>query len=169
MRPLECIICVTALLGGCVSAEIKPLVGPLESAAPRSHSGIFEVPRSMNDISEDAVLVTPNTDQKLLARLTATNPIINSNDIATAVTEVGVTGMPQVILTLTPKGTQAFRAYTSANIGKTLAIIIDDKIISMPRLVSEILDGRISLMGRFTFEEASDLAKRLTTASNVHR
>ena len=60
--------------------------------------------------------------------------------------------------TLTAAGTRKIEAVTAANVGKELAILLDDQIVSAPRIESAIrqADGRIT--GRFTRAEAADLA-----------
>jgi len=56
------------------------------------------------------------------------------------------------------KGAAIFSEVTSQNIGKRLAIVLDGKIHSAPRINEKIPSGRASITGRFTVEEAGDLA-----------
>ena len=56
------------------------------------------------------------------------------------------------------KGAAIFSEVTGQNIGKRLAIVLDGKIHSAPRINEKIPSGRASITGRFTVEEAGDLA-----------
>jgi len=59
---------------------------------------------------------------------------------------------------LKPEGTRIFRDFTSANVGKTLAIVLDKTIISAPRVNSAITEGEGIIEGSFTYESANALA-----------
>ena len=59
---------------------------------------------------------------------------------------------------LKPDGTRIFRDFTSANVGKTLAIVLDKTIISAPRVESAITEGSGVITGNFTYDTANALA-----------
>ncbi|HPB59001.1 MAG TPA: protein translocase subunit SecD [Candidatus Saccharicenans sp.] len=63
---------------------------------------------------------------------------------------------PAVSFTLTPDGARRFEQVTGQNIGKQLAIILDERLQSAPVINSRISDSGI-IQGRFTPEEADDL------------
>ena len=50
---------------------------------------------------------------------------------------------------------------TADNIGKAIAIVLDDMVYSYPRVHTEITGGRSQNSGDFTSEEADDLANVL--------
>ena len=65
---------------------------------------------------------------------------------------------PVVNFTLTRTGGRIFARVTGANIGKSLAIVLDDRVVSAPEIQSRIPDrGQITLGGS-DYEEAADLA-----------
>jgi preprotein translocase subunit SecD len=64
--------------------------------------------------------------------------------------------------TLTPSGQKQFAEITRANIGRRLAMVMDGKIISAPRINSEISSGNGQISGNFTAEEAARLATILS-------
>ena len=68
------------------------------------------------------------------------------------------TGQNVVHFALTPQGTKKFAKITSENIGKFLAILIDDKVRSFPVIKSAIVTGEGEISGDFTNQEAKDLA-----------
>lgn len=56
------------------------------------------------------------------------------------------------------KGAQAFAKVTTENVGKPFAIILDNKVVSAPRIISPITQGQGQISGRFTVEAANRLA-----------
>jgi len=67
-------------------------------------------------------------------------------------------GQPQVDFEFNAYGAKVFADLTKNNIGKQLAIVLDDKIISAPSINTAILGGSGYISGNFTFETASELA-----------
>jgi SecD/SecF fusion protein len=65
---------------------------------------------------------------------------------------------PYVAIEFNAKGASVFSEITGANVEKRLAIVLDGKVHSAPRINERIPSGRASITGRFTVEEASDLA-----------
>jgi SecD/SecF fusion protein len=56
------------------------------------------------------------------------------------------------------EATRKFASITGRNIGKRLAIVLDDIVQSAPSIVERIPQGRASITGKFKAEEARDLA-----------
>ncbi len=56
------------------------------------------------------------------------------------------------------RGGQRFGEVTSANVGKPFAIVLDNKVISAPRILSPITGGSGQISGRFTVQQANNLA-----------
>ena len=70
-------------------------------------------------------------------------------------------GSPQIALRFDDEGTRLFAEITKRNIGKPVAIFLDDEIISQPTVQSEIIAGQAVITGTFTMQEANALVKRL--------
>lgn len=70
-------------------------------------------------------------------------------------------GQYVVAFTLKPQGKDIFAQYTTNNIGKFLAIVLDNKVISTPRIESAITQGQGEITGNFTRETANELAVQL--------
>ena len=62
-------------------------------------------------------------------------------------------------------GAKKFARATTDNVGKQLAIILDDKIISAPQIREPILGGNGQITGNFTFQSATDLALLLRSGA----
>ena len=56
------------------------------------------------------------------------------------------------------RGGQRFGEVTAANVGKPFAIVLDNKVISAPRILGPITGGSGQISGRFTVEQANNLA-----------
>jgi len=63
-----------------------------------------------------------------------------------------------VSFTLNPDGARRFRGVTGSNVGRKLAIVLDNRVVSAPQIASRIPQGRGQITGNFTDEEAKDLA-----------
>ena len=62
-------------------------------------------------------------------------------------------------------GAKKFGRATTDNVGKRLAIILDNKIISAPVINEPILGGNGQITGNFTFQSATDLALLLRSGA----
>lgn len=72
-----------------------------------------------------------------------------------------LTGAPEVSMSMNTDGARRWAALTKANIGKAIAIVLDDAVYSAPRVNSEISGGQSSISGNFTIEDTKDLATTL--------
>jgi len=65
---------------------------------------------------------------------------------------------PVVTLQFNGEGAKKFGELTGANVGKRLAIVLDGKVQSAPRIREAIPSGEAVITGRFSPEQAQDLA-----------
>jgi SecD/SecF fusion protein len=68
------------------------------------------------------------------------------------------TSEPVVNFRFNIRGGQKFGEVTSANVGKPFAIVLDNKVISAPRILGPITGGSGQISGRFTVEQANNLS-----------
>jgi protein-export membrane protein SecD len=68
---------------------------------------------------------------------------------------------PQVQLNFDKEGSDLFAEITKENIGKTIAIYLDNQIVSAPTVQNEITNGEAVITGNFTTEEAKNLKRKL--------
>ena len=66
-----------------------------------------------------------------------------------------------VSMTMNPEGAKAWAKLTKENIGRSIAIVLDDMVYSFPNVNTEITGGRSEISGNFTPQEAKDLANVL--------
>jgi len=82
--------------------------------------------------------------------------------------EVGfdqTTYKPLVLLQFDDEGSKIFEDLTTKNVGKPLAIYIDGISISSPVVQEAISGGKAQISGKFTIDEAKDLARNLNAGA----
>ncbi len=70
-------------------------------------------------------------------------------------------GKQAVYMDMNLTGSHLWKEMTGRNVGKFIAVVLDDKVYSCPRVQGEIAGGSTEIMGNFTPEQASDLANIL--------
>jgi len=70
-----------------------------------------------------------------------------------------------VNVTMNAEGTKTWGAYTTANIGKQVAIVLDGVVKSAPVVNDAITGGQTEISGKFTADEAKNLATVLQTGA----
>ncbi len=90
----------------------------------------------------------------------------NISDAKSSLSQSGMTsGQPIVNLEFNNKGAKQFARATGRNKGKELAIVLDNTVYSAPRVNDKITMGSAQISGRFTREEAKNLAVVLQAGS----
>lgn len=90
-------------------------------------------------------------------------PALTGEVVVDAQVEFDPMGRPAVGLTMNAEGARRWRRLTAENVGKFIAIVLDGRVYSAPRVEEEIPTGRSQITGAFTLEEATDLATILET------
>jgi len=75
------------------------------------------------------------------------------------------TGDPEVSLEFNDEGAELFEQITADNIGKPVAIFLDQYPISVPNVREKITGGRAVITGRFNLTEAKELVQRLNAGA----
>jgi preprotein translocase subunit SecD len=150
--------------------------------------GVTDVPRAKELISSTAVLelklveAGPAPDEvTLLTQFGGTAPegqevvqglqggvnqfylvskvaVITGNDLRNAKSTIDSIGQPAVGFTLNSAGVTKFSRVTSANVGRLLAIILDNRVQSAPVIESAITTPDAQITGTFTQREVADLS-----------
>ena len=72
-------------------------------------------------------------------------------------------GHPSVSMQMNSDGARRWSNITKMNIGRAVAIVLDDAVYSAPRILSQIDGGNSSITGSFTIEDTKDLANTLNS------
>ncbi len=70
-------------------------------------------------------------------------------------------GTAYISMTMNASGAQTWARLTAQNVGKSIAIVMDDRVFSAPTVQGEIKGGNSQITGDFSITEATDLANLL--------
>jgi SecD/SecF fusion protein len=104
--------------------------------------------------------IDKQTGRELLVPILLENKILMTGDmIKDAQVRIGGNfNEPYVSLDMTARGGKVFAHITEKNVGRRMAIVLDDVVRSAPVIRERILGGSAQISGSFTHEEAADLA-----------
>jgi preprotein translocase subunit SecD len=91
-------------------------------------------------------------------------PAATGRDLRSAKPTLDENNRPAVSFTLTSDGSRKFGKATGANIGRSLAIVLDKRVRSAPRIDGKITDQG-TIYGSFTTEEVTDLSLTLRSGA----
>ncbi len=86
---------------------------------------------------------------------------IEGDAVSSASNDFDQNGRPEVRMDMTSIGAKAWAKMTSENVGKPIAIVLDNLVYSAPHVNGVIEGGNSQISGGFTVEEAEDLANML--------
>jgi SecD/SecF fusion protein len=67
----------------------------------------------------------------------------------------------EISMAMNAEGARIWKRLTHDNVGKAIAIVLDDYVYSYPNVIQEISGGNSSITGSFSLEESEDLANIL--------
>lgn len=146
--------------------KLWALVGQAESEKP----GISDDPEALNKwlagkIPEDRMVLFQKVRDAETGRTRSEPFLLQSTTVLSgdALRDAGVRldrqfGTPYVSISLNAVGARTFEQVTGENVKRRLAIILDNNVHSAPVIQERIPGGQASITGRFTMEEATDLA-----------
>lgn len=127
------------------------------------------------DAEGNSNITTPNGRDWVLARDMSEieesgSVVLNGFDVADAqgISRTNqTTGQSEsvVILEMTAEGRTKFAQATSANVGKQIAIVYDNQVVSAPSVNQAITDGSAEISGSMDLEEAKKLASTIRIGS----
>ena len=87
--------------------------------------------------------------------------LLDGSCISDARQDFSNNGKSEVSMTMNSAGAREWKRITGENVGKCIAIVLDDLVYSAPTVNGEIAGGRSSITGDFSLDEAKDLANIL--------
>lgn len=88
-------------------------------------------------------------------------PALTGEVITDARQDFSDRGGNEIVMQMNTTGAKVWKKITGENKGKAVAIVLDNFVYSFPIVQDEIPNGRSSITGNFTLEEAKDLANIL--------
>ncbi len=98
-----------------------------------------------------AIKKRPNSDK----------PYLDGGAVETAKADNDQFGKVVISMKMTREGASKWKKMTGSNVGKNIAIVVDNIVYSAPNVNEEISGGNSSISGQFTQQEATDLANIL--------
>ena len=112
--------------------------------------------------ADDYETLVENRQGTSIKYLVKKSPELSGSHIAHAyVSRNPLSNQPEIMLKFDEAGKNAFSKTTADNVGRQLAIVLDGKLMSAPRINEPIRGGSASLSGNFTMQEAINLANVL--------
>lgn len=137
------------------TATVNALLKKTENVFPRNLKLVWTVkPRDVNSpVLELVALKVTSRDG---------TSVLSGDVIVDARQDYDQIGNVEVSLSMNSEGARVWKRLTGENIGKQIAIVLDDHVYSFPTVRSEIPNGMSSISGGgMTLEEAQDLANIL--------
>ncbi|MHA3980320.1 protein translocase subunit SecD [Halovulum sp. GXIMD14794] len=103
-------------------------------------------------------VVYPDMEQEGVYYILNRRPVVSGEQLVDAQPGFDQNGQPAVTFRFNPAGGRAFGNFTAENIGQPFAIVLDEQVISAPRIQSHIPGGNGIITGNFTLEESTRLA-----------
>ncbi|HBZ44264.1 MAG TPA: protein translocase subunit SecD, partial [Maritimibacter sp.] len=100
----------------------------------------------------------PSMDEEGVYYVLEDIAVVSGEDLVDAQPSFNQNGQPAVSFRFNPHGARLFGDYTSANVGSPFAIVLDEEVISAPRINEAITGGSGIISGAFTVEESTNLA-----------
>lgn len=154
----------------------EPLVqveeGGVLGSKEAEHKLIVELPGVTNiDEAVKMIGATPKLEFRLVKEIKKENGTSTFELIPTGLTGSEVkhanlvfdqnTNQPQVGLEFSESGKELFAKVTKEHVGEPLAVLLDEQVLSTPVIRQEIREGKATISGNFTQQEAKDLVRDL--------
>ncbi len=158
-----------------ILAEFPGIDNPEEVVAAVKQTGMLEfvdfgsttlpVGTVIKTDQGSALTATPATDTKTPAEQRVYHTVMTGTELQTVNVQAATTGGFEIAFSLKADGSKIFGDYTSKNVGKYLAVVLDKKVISTPKINSAITGGSGVITGSFTQAEANTFAVQLRYGS----
>jgi len=100
-------------------------------------------------------------EEKVFDLIALKNNVLGGDKISNADQDFDERGRAEVSLSMNVEGSKDWASITENNVGRHVAIVLDNYVYSSPVVQGRIPNGQSSISGNFTVEEAKDLANVL--------
>ncbi|WP_347313067.1 protein translocase subunit SecD [Defluviimonas sp. SAOS-178_SWC] len=137
------------------ATELKELIG---TTAQLTFHPVVGRTTDGNAIAKPGTIILPSIDEKDVYYELEDVPVVTGEDLVDARPDFDQNGRPAVHFRFNPSGARKFGDYTGANVGQLFAIVLDNEVISAPRINQHIPGGSGIITGNFTVESSTNLA-----------
>lgn len=135
--------------------ELKELIG---TTAQLTFQPVVGRGTDANAIAKPGQEVLPSLDEPGVYYTLEDTPVVTGEELTDARPDFDQNGRPAVSFRFNPTGARKFGDYTAANVGQLFAIVLDNEVISAPRINQHIPGGSGIITGNFTVESSTNLA-----------
>ena len=137
------------------ASELKDLIG---TTAQLTFQPVVGRSTDGNAIAKPGQEILPSLDEQGVFYTLEDTPVVTGEELTDARPDFDQNGRPAVSFRFNPTGARKFGDYTAANVGQLFAIVLDNEVISAPRINQHIPGGSGIITGNFTVETSTQLA-----------
>ena len=137
------------------TAEVKAIIG---TTAQLTFQPVISPTNDPNADPGPNNVLLPDADIEGQYYILERSPVVTGEDLVDSQPSFDQNGQPAVSFRFNPSGGQRFGTYTTENRGALFAIVLDNEVISAPRINEPITGGSGIITGSFTIEESTNLA-----------
>lgn len=137
------------------ASELKEIIG--KTAKLTFHPVVTSTSDGATNPGPRNVLY-PSLDEDDVYYVLEQTPVVTGEQLNDAQPSFDQNGQPAVTFRFNVAGARTFCDYTGANVGAPFAIVLDEEVISAPRINEQICGGSGIITGNFDIEESTNLA-----------
>ncbi len=141
---------------GIGSAE--ELIELLGQTAKLGFHGVERVTGDPDERPGGGNVIYPSLDEEGVYYIVTRRAIVSGEQLVDAQPSFDQNGLPAVTFRFNPAGARAFGQYTAENVGRPFAIVLDEEVVSAPRINEPIPGGSGIITGNFDIAESTRLA-----------
>jgi len=135
--------------------ELKALIG---TTAQLTFNPVLSRTADPDTVPGPRNVLYPSMDEEGIYYVLEQSPVVTGEELTDAQPSFDQNGRPAVNFRFNPHGARKFGDYTAENVGSPFAIVLDQEVISAPRINEHIPGGSGIISGNFTIEESTNLA-----------
>lgn len=135
--------------------ELKDLIG---TTAQLSFHPVVGRTSNANDRAGVGNVIFPSIDEEGVFYVLEENPVVTGEELVDSQPSFDQNGGPAVSFRFNSAGGAKFGRYTAENVGQLFAIVLDEEVISAPRINEAIPGGSGIISGNFSLEQSTQLA-----------
>jgi len=135
--------------------ELKALIG---TTARLTFHPVIQQTSNPEALPGPGEIRVPDLDDSSLFYILERTAVVTGDDLVDAQPGFDQNGLPSVTFRFNPSGARVFGRYTTENTGAPFAIVLDDQVITAPRINEPITGGSGQITGNFNVESSTQLA-----------
>lgn len=128
-------------------------------------AGIKDINQAIREIGETPFLDFREVMEESTSSVKFLPTELNGRYVKGAQMTFDQLGKPQISLEFNADGGDLFEEITARNVGKPLAIFLDDELLEMPVVQEKISGGKAQITGKFTIDEAKVMVERFNAGA----